>query len=429
MGQSIAIVGSGISGLGAAWALHRDNEITVFEADDRIGGHSHTVDVAGPTGIVSVDTGFIVYNEATYPNLTRLFRHLDVPTEPSDMSFSVSTDAVEFGASLTGILSRPVNLLRPRFLRMLADVERFRRMSGELDPMTGETIGQFLTRHRFGPGFAADYLYPMTGAIWSASNATIADYPAASILAFLSNHGLVDIVGRPAWRTVTGGSRSYVQRLVAQFADRIRLSTPVTEVRRDNHGVWVSAGGKIERFDQIIFASHSDQTLAILGHDTSVAERRLLGSIGYQENTAVLHSDSKLMPVRRGAWSSWNAMTPPGAGGVASVTYWMNRLQNLDPAFPLFVSLNPSREPAPGSVHGRYTYSHPVFNQRAIDAQSGIARIQGQNSTWFAGAYLGYGFHEDGLQSGLNVAAALGSPAPWHGSFAPASSSPSLVPA
>ena len=424
MGQSIAIVGSGISGLGAAWALHQDNDIVVFEADDRVGGHSHTVDVPGSEGVTSVDTGFIVYNETTYPNLTRLFDHLGVPTEPSDMSFSVSVAGhLEYGASLVGVLAKPTNIVRPRFLRMLADVDRFRRMAGNIDPLPGETIGEFVARQRFGTGFVEDYLFPMTGAIWSAGNATIADYPAASMLSFLGNHGLIDIVGRPLWRTVSGGSRTYVQRLTAGFADRIRHSTPVESVRRGPEGVSVVAGGATERFDHVILATHSDQALAILGDDASAEERRLLASIRYRMNEAVLHSDPRLMPRRRGVWSAWNVMkSDRDDRSVASITYWMNRLQNLDPSFPLFVSLNPTREPAPETVHGRYAYAHPVFDQRAVDAQSGLARIQGRGNTWFAGAYLGYGFHEDGLQSGLNVAAALGSPAPWHGSFIPASS-------
>lgn len=425
MDQSIAIIGSGISGLGAAWALHEDNEITVYEADDRVGGHSHTVDVAGPDGVTSVDTGFIVYNETTYPNLTRLLDVLDVPTEPSDMSFSLSiAGGVEYGASLGGVLAKPANLLRPRFTRMLADISRFRRMAVQLDPIPGETIGDFVERHRFSEGFVEDYLYPMTGAIWSAGRSTIAAYPAASILAFMRNHGLIEIVGRPRWRTVSGGSRTYVNRLTAGFADRIRRSTPVSSVRRDRQGVLVASGGSVERYDHVVFASHSDQTLRMLGEDANGDERRLLTAIRYQMNEAVLHSDQTLMPRRRSVWSAWNAMTGPGANdkGGASVTYWMNRLQNLDSGIPLFVSLNPLREPAARLVHGRYSYAHPVFDQKAIDAQAGIARIQGRANTWFAGAYLGYGFHEDGLQSGLFVAAALGSPAPWQGTFAPVSS-------
>lgn len=423
MGQRIAIVGSGISGLGAAWALHRNHEITVYEADDRIGGHANTVDVPTPDGVTSVDTGFIVYNEKTYPNLTRLFEHLDVPTESSDMSFSLSVaNGLEYGANVGGILARPTNLLRGRFVRMLADINRFRKMAPHIDPRHDESIGDYLHRNDFGPGFSEDYLYPMTGAIWSAGHETIADYPAQSILAFLGNHGLIDIVGRPRWRTVSGGSRSYIRRLTSGFEDRIRLSSPVTGVTRTAGGVAIESSGRVDHHDQVIFASHSDQTLRILGDGATNPERNLLGVVRYQMNEAVLHSDPGLMPRRKRVWSAWNAMSADA--GEASVTYWMNRLQNLDQNFPLFVSLNPPRPPQSGLVHGRFSYSHPVFDRRAVAAQAGVAQIQGLNRTWFAGAWLGYGFHEDGLQSGLNVAAALGSPAPWHGSFQPASSAP-----
>jgi predicted NAD/FAD-binding protein len=431
VGERIAIVGSGISGLGAAWALHEDHAVTVFETDSRVGGHSNTLDVPTDGGVVPVDTGFIVYNEVTYPNLTRLFDTLGVATETSDMSFSFSLDGqTEYGASLRGVLAQPSNLARPRFVRMLADIDRFRRVGASLRPHVGETIGSLLVRHGFGDGFRHDYLYPMTGAIWSASQADISRYPAASVMRFLGNHGLVEIVGRPRWRTVTGGSRRYVQLLTAGFRDRIYTNTPVTSVVRAGGDVFVTAGGSTNRFDQVVFASHSDQALRILGVDATSEERGLLGAIRYQPNVAVLHGDSRLMPRRRRVWSSWNAMATSRDRHrqVASVTYWMNRLQNLDPSLPLFVSLNPLTEPDPDLVYGRFEYAHPSFDQAAVDAQTGIAAIQGQNNTWFAGAYLGYGFHEDGLQSGLSVAAALGSPAPWHGEFEPVSSSP-LIPA
>jgi uncharacterized protein len=266
----------------------------------------------------------------------------------------------------------------------------------------------------------------MTGAIWSAGHDTIAEYPAASILAFMRNHGLIDIVGRPPWRTVAGGSRSYVQSLTEPFRDRIRLSSPVTSIRRRPDGVHVTSCGLTERYDQLVLACHSDQALRLLGGDASEQERMLLGAIGYRRNLVMLHSDAQLMPARRRAWSAWNAMAGSDRK-VAAVTYWMNRLQNLDTTQPLLVSLNPLRKPAADLVHGRYLYEHPVFDRRAVGAQVGIARIQGWYNTWYAGAYLGYGFHEDGLQSGLNVAAALGSPAPWEGTFIPASSALSPV--
>jgi uncharacterized protein len=429
MGQRIAIVGSGISGLGAAWALFRNNEITVFEADNRIGGHSNTVDVETSHGPLAVDTGFIVYNEVTYPNLTRLFSSLGVSTEPSDMSFAFSLDRqFEYGASLSGVLAEPGNLLSPRFIRMLREINRFRRIGTTFEPEAGENIGELLERYGFSQGFLDDYLYPMTGAIWSARRSDMSKFPAASFLRFLANHGLIEIVRRPQWRTVTGGSRSYLNRLVRPFADRIRTSSPVGRIVRVGGEVLVEANGQAQSFDQIILATHPDQALAILGEDATDTERALLGAIRYESNVAVLHSDPSLMPRNRRVWSSWNAMAEDASRRhqVASVTYWMNRLQNLDPSYPLFVSLNPLREPDPDQVHARFTYAHPQFDTEAVAAQQRLAAIQGLSNTWFAGAYLGYGFHEDGLQSGLNVAAALGSPAPWHGTFEPVSSAPSL---
>ncbi len=430
MRQRIAIVGSGISGLGAAWALHRDHDIVVFEADRRAGGHSHTVDVETRGGTVQVDTGFIVYNEVTYPNLTRLFSALDVPTEPSDMSFSFSLDRrFEYGASLPGILARPGNLLRPRFRRMLLDIDRFRRVGSRLQAGDDDTIDDLLSRHGFSPGFLEDYLLPMTGAIWSARHDEMRRFPAGPILRFLSNHGLVEIAGRPSWRTVSGGSRSYVRRLTAPFADRIRLATPVTRVVRTGEGVVVETCHGSEHFDHLVLATHSDQALRILGDDASGEERALLGAIRYQPNVAVLHSDAELMPRTKRVWSSWNAMarSEDRESSMVSVTYWMNLLQNLGPELPLFVSLNPIFEPNPDLVHRRFEYAHPQFDRDTMAAQRGLAGIQGAGNTWFAGAYLGYGFHEDGLQSGLNVAAALGSPAPWHGTFEPVSSAAAAV--
>ena len=425
MGQRIAIVGSGISGLGAAWALHRDTQITVFEAADRIGGHSNTVDVETPRGVIAVDTGFIVYNEVTYPHLTRLFTALGVVTQPGDMSFAFSLGRrLEYAASLSGILAQPSNLARSGFRRMLLDIERFRRIGARLSPLDEEVIGDLLERHGFSEQFLNHYLYPMTGAIWSASRDEISRYPAASLLRFLANHGLIEIVGRPRWRTVTGGSRSYLARLTAGFSDRIRTGRPVTHVVRAGGEVLVESNGVVETFDQVILATHSDQALRILGEDATDRERSLLDGIRYQSNLAILHSDPRLMPRNRRIWSSWNAMVGESdrSNEVASVTYWMNRLQDFDYSMPVFVSLNPVEEPDPELIHGRFEYAHPQFDRRAVAAQRGIAGLQGQNNTWFAGAYLGYGFHEDGLQSGLSVAAALGSPAPWEGTFQPMSS-------
>ena len=425
MDHNIAIIGSGIAGLGAAWALSGDNRITVYEADSRIGGHANTVSVATEATTTAVDTGFIVYNEVTYPNLTRLFSLLDVPTRESDMSFAFSHDReFEYAASLPGVLAQPSNLLRPAFLRMLSDINRFRRTGPRLVPRDDETIGGLLRRHGFSAAFMSDYLYPMTGAIWSTEHASIGDFPAAAILRFLGNHGLITITERPTWRTVVGGSRTYVRRLIAGFEDRIRTNSPVTSIMRTDSDVLIESNGHIDAYDQVVFATHSDQALGILGDGATQDERDLLGAIPYTSNRAVLHADPTLMPRNRKVWSSWNAMASSHNRVLqpASVTYWMNRLQGLDADQDFFVSLNPLVEPDPSTVMASFRYAHPRFDLGAVAAQEGIAAVQGVNNTWFAGAYLGYGFHEDGLQSGLNVAAALGSPAPWHGTFTPKSS-------
>jgi predicted NAD/FAD-binding protein len=426
MTRRIAIVGSGISGLGAAWALARHHEVVVFEADDRIGGHSNTVDVVHDGDSIPVDTGFIVYNEVTYPNLTRLFASLDVPTEASDMSFSLSTGHdFEYGASLKGVLAQPSNLFRTRFRRMLLDINRFRREGPSLAPGPDESIGDLLAREGYSNGFTEDYLVPMAGAIWSARRTDVRRLPARSILAFLHNHGLIEVAGRPRWRTVTGGSRTYVDALARTFDDRIRTSTPVTGIDRGSDRVLIRTPAGDESFDEVVLATHSDQALEILGDAATDTERRLLGAIRYEPNRVVLHGDRSLMPWRRAVWSAWNTLSWSGrdADPVASVTYWMNRLQNLDGP-ELFVSLNPPREPDPDLVHASFEYAHPQFDTEAVAAQSEIASIQGTGRTWFAGAWMGYGFHEDGLQSGLDVAAALGAPAPWHDTFERASSAP-----
>jgi len=425
MRERIAVIGTGISGLGAAWALAPDHDVVVYEASNRVGGHSNTVDVWMGGRPIPVDTGFIVYNEINYPNLTRLFATLGVTSEPSDMSFSLSElGGLEYGASLKGVLADPSNLMRSRFRRMLGDINRFRRFGATLTARPGEGIESFLRRHGFSPGFMDDYLFPMAGAIWSARSEQVRKFPAASIMRFLANHGLIEIVGRPRWRTVSGGSRNYVSRLIASFEDRIRLNSPVESIRQDGRQLEViSKHGKAD-FDHVVIATHSDQALQILGNGATPEERRLLGAIEYESNVAVLHSDRSLMPRRRPVWSSWNSMRRPESDGSsrASLTYWMNRLQNIESPSPLFVTLNPVEAPDQALVHAEFRYAHPQFNAAAVEAQAGIAAIQGTRKVWFAGAYLGYGFHEDGLQSGLNVAAALGSPAPWQGTFTPMSS-------
>ncbi|WP_420383684.1 NAD(P)/FAD-dependent oxidoreductase [Novosphingobium sp.] len=406
---TIAVIGCGISGLSAAWLLHRDHDVQVFEADGRIGGHSNTVEVAGHP----VDTGFIVYNEATYPNLTALFAHLGVPTRATDMGFAVSLDAgrLEYaGGDLGGLFAQKRNLVSPRFWRMLADLVRFyRRAPRDLATLGDISLGRYLDRLGMGAAFRDDHLYPMAAAIWSTPVAQIPDYPAAAFIRFCDNHGLLNLGARPPWRTVDGGSRAYVERLAVPLAGRIHTGMPVRALRRLPHGVDVETERGVQRFDHVVIATNADRALAMLP-DADTDERRVLGAFGYRANTAVLHSDPALMPRRRRVWSAWNyAASGKADTSALSVTYWMNCLQTWLPAdLPLFLTLNPLAEPDPALVHARIVYDHPVFDAPAGAAQAELWGLQGQRRTWFCGAHFGAGFHEDGLQAGLAVAEALG---------------------
>ncbi len=404
----IAIVGSGISGLSAAWLLAQRHRVTLFEGDGRIGGHSHTVMV----GETPVDTGFIVYNEDTYPNLTALFAHLEVPTQPAEMSFAVSLDdgRLEYaGTDLGGLFAQKSNLVSPRFWSMLRDLERFyRRAPRDLPMLDDMPLGSYLDRLGCGEAFRQDHLYPMAAAIWSTPVRDIPYYPAAAFIRFCENHGLLKLGRRPQWRTVTGGSRAYVQRLTASFADRIVTGRPVRQIRRGEDGVHLHLDGGEQRFDYVVIATHADQALALLA-DANGPERHMLGAFGYRRNEAVLHADPRVMPKRRRVWSSWNYASRGGAGDPdLSVTYWMNRLQGLPGDRPLFVTLNPLAEPDPALVHRREIYHHPIFNAAAGRAQQDLWSLQGARNSWFAGTYFGAGFHEDGLQAGLAVAEQLG---------------------
>ncbi|WP_206240196.1 NAD(P)/FAD-dependent oxidoreductase [Novosphingobium terrae] len=404
----IAVVGSGISGLSAAWLLARRHRVTLFEANGRIGGHSHTVML----GDTPVDTGFIVYNEATYPNLTAMFAHLKVPTQPAEMSFAVSLDhgRLEYaGTDLGGLFAQKRNLVSPRFWSMLRDLERFyRRAPRDLRALGDTPLGAYLDLLGCGEAFRQDHLYPMAAAIWSTPVWDIPYYPAAAFIRFCENHGLLKLGRRPQWRTVTGGSRAYVERLTAPFTDRIITNRPVRKIRRDDRGVMIHAGDSMQRFDHVVIATHADQALKLL-EDADGAERRMLGAFAYRRNEAVLHSDPRVMPRRRRVWSSWNYASQVGEGDPGlSVTYWMNRLQGLPDSLPLFVTLNPLVEPEPALVHRREIYHHPIFDSKAGRAQGDLWSLQGERNSWFAGAYFGAGFHEDGLQAGLAVAEQLG---------------------
>jgi uncharacterized protein len=414
----VAVIGSGISGLSAAWLLSQRHNIVVYEQRERTGGHSNTVWVKRGGRDIAVDTGFIVYNEETYPNLTALFRHLGVSTQPSDMSFAVSMargDLEYSGANLTGLFAQKRNLFRPRFWSMLHDLQRFYR-EAPLQVTALEqlqtTLSDFLDAGRYGAAFRNDHLLPVAAAIWSASPSAILKYPAASFLRFQENHGLLRWCNRPQWRTVSGGSRCYVDTLARGL--RLRLRARALKLVRHADGVEVIDGqGQRDRFDHVVIAAHADQALRMLA-DPSASERMLLSAFKYVKNRVHLHDDSALMPRRRAVWSSWNYLG--GEGGdlqqTPTVTYWMNSLQSINPAQQLFVTLNAQREPCETLYETEY--DHPVFDECAMAAQRQLWSLQGARNTWFCGAYFGSGFHEDGLQAGLAVAEALGDVSrPW----------------
>lgn len=421
-GSRIAVIGSGISGLGAAWLLGQSHDVTLFEREGRAGGHSRTIDVdMGQGRVQPVDTGFIVYNEVTYPNLTRLFAHLGVATKPSDMSFAVSLDdgALEYsgGADFRGLFAQRRNLVSPRFWSMLHDLFRFYREAPAHAGKLGlATLGEFLARHRYGRAFRDDHLLPMAAAIWSAPTPAILDYPAEAFIRFCENHGLLKIRDRPRWRTVDGGSRAYVGAMLDRFRGRICLNRGVTSIFRINGQVAITdQSGETEWFDHVVISAHADQALTMLA-DPSDEERNLLSAFRYSRNAAVLHDDPALMPKRRQTWSSWNYLGRRNPGGQTNdlcVSYWMNRLQGIDDHRPLIVTLNPRTTPRPGSVIDSVIFDHPLFDSAALTAQQALWPMQGQRNTWYCGAYFGAGFHEDGLQAGLAVAEALGATRPW----------------
>ena len=408
----IAVVGSGIAGLGSALLLSRKGHaVTVFEADRRAGGHSHTVDVTLDGLTFPVDTGFLVFNDRTYPRLTRLFAELGVESVASDMSFSVRHDRAGLewaGTNLATLFAQPRNALRPAYWRMLADILRFNRETTALDRgdrVRSVTLGEFLDEGRYSAAFRDWYLVPMAAAIWSSPAKDILDFPLPSFVRFCSNHGLLSIADRPQWRTVRGGSRSYVRKIVAALPD-VRTSTPVLRVQRSKRGVEIDTPARRgERFDGVVLACHGDQALRLLA-DPSPAEARALSWVRYQDNRVVLHTDASLLPRSRRAWSSWNylAADDPGGERPVAVSYLVNRLQPLPTRTPVIVTLNPPIEPDPRAVIAEFEYAHPLLDAKALDAQRAVDLMQGQRNTWFAGAWLGHGFHEDGLNSAHAVA-------------------------
>ncbi len=414
------MIGSGIAGLSCAWLLSRTREVTLFEQEDRPGGHANTVTVAGAGGRFAVDTGFIVYNETTYPNLTALFRHLDVPTQPSDMSFAASLDggALEYaGTGLAGLFGQKRNLFSPRFWSMLRDLRRLYARA-PTDPVLREddttSLGDWLDRNGYGEALQQDHILPMAAAIWSGRADRMRDYPAAAFLKFCDTHGLLRLRNRPLWRTVTGGSREYVQRLLADFAGELRVGQGIEAVRRAPDGVVLTdRQGRPHHFEEVVLATHADQSLALL-RDADEAERDVLGAFGVSRNLAVLHTDPALMPKRRAVWASWNFIGTRAGASLPCVTYWMNNLQGLPGQPPVFITLNPVRPPQSDRQLHVEVYEHPLFDTAAMRAQRRVWSLQGRRRTWFCGAWCGAGFHEDGLQAGLAVAEDLGAARrPW----------------
>jgi uncharacterized protein len=423
----IAVVGTGIAGNAAAWTLSKRYPVTVYEREIRPGGHSHTVDIDYDGTPIAVDIGFIVYNELNYPDLTALFDHLGVETTESCMSFAVSADGGRFEwkgggnnwwQTMTALFAQPRNLLSPSYLSMLRDILTFGRQSIEdydAGRLAGLSLGDYFDLRKFAPRLLSDYLGPMGAAIWSAPARDMLSFPAENFVAFFKNHRLLQY-DRPVWRTVKGGSRSYVEKLTDTFGHHVRLGCAVTAIERKARGVVVTdSHGGSETYDHVVIAAHSDQALKMLA-DADGRERSVLGAIRYSPNTIYLHRDTRLMPRRRRAWASWNFLrwTRQGAAlNDVAVTYWMNELQGIDKDKPLFVSLNPPFEPEPALTFGKYICEHPQYDAAAFAAQRRLKDIQGRRRTWFCGAWTGYGFHEDGLRSGLSVAEALGAAAPW----------------
>ena len=411
--MKIAVVGTGISGLVAAYLLSRTHDVSVFESNGYVGGHTHTVDVSVDGETYPVDTGFIVYNETNYPNFSRLLDQLGVETRPSDMSFSVCCErtGLEYsGPAVNGLFAQRKNLLRPRFYRMLLDTLRFYRESVELLSSDDHTLtlGDYLSVRNYSDQFVDHHIVPMGSAIWSSGSEQILKFPARYFVDFFRNHGFLNLRDRTEWRTVKGGSRRYVEALTRSFADRIHLDSPITAVTRDSDKVMLRiAGREPEFFDRVIIATHSDQALAILT-DPTEQEREILGSMAYQANETVLHTDSSLLPKNRRAWASWNYRIPVQHTDQPSVTYYMNSLQSFETSRSFCVTLNQTEQIDPARVISRMTYDHPVYTVNSVKAQSRWSEINGQKGTYFCGAYWGYGFHEDGVNSALRVCSAFG---------------------
>ncbi len=416
--QRIAVIGAGISGLSAAWLLRDKFDVTLFEAEARAGGHADTQIVRPDDDEIFVDTGFIVFNNVNYPNLVGFFNALGVASQESNMSFGVSKNDASYeyaGGDLKQLFAQPENIFKPRFWRMVADILRFNNQAPALlDHESGQSLGEYLIANEYSAGFVDDYILPMGAAIWSGSVDGMRAFPAKSFIRFFVNHGLLKISGRPQWRTVTGGSKAYVDRVLRDLGNHVRLAAAVQRIRRTADGAIVETSQGSAVFSQVIFACHADQALAMIERPTP-RETEVLGAIGFQDNIAVLHQDAALMPRRRLAWSSWNylSQSKEDQSQAICLTYWMNLLQGIKTKLPLLVSLNPNITIDPAKILLRKTYRHPQFNAAAMQAQEYLSDIQGVENFWFTGAWTGWGFHEDGIASAVRVANALGVGAPW----------------
>jgi predicted NAD/FAD-binding protein len=407
--MKIAVIGSGIAGLTSAYLLAADHEVTLFEAEPRLGGHTHTIHLEHGGRPFALDTGFLVYNERTYPNFTRLLAEWGVATQPSEMSFSMHCErsGVEYcGSSLRGLFAQPINLLRPAFLGMLADIARFNRSGATVLAEADEslTLGELIERERYGRTFVEHYLLPMGAAIWSASPSSMRAFPALSFVRFFANHGLLSLTDRPQWRTIQGGSARYIEAILRRRPVTVECGAAVQRVARNSDCVILELTDRdSERFDQVVIATHADTALRMLA-DPTPAERDVLGAFRFQRNEAVLHTDSSRLPHRRRAWASWNYRVPRAPQASVSVTYWLNRLQGIDSPTQFCVTLNDSRPFAAEHVLRRITFEHPLYSAATFAAQRRHEEVSGRRRTHYCGAYWGYGFHEDGAKSALVVA-------------------------
>lgn len=427
--KSIAIIGSGVTGLSACWLLREEYEVTLFEKNNYLGGHTHTHDVDEDNEQLAIDSGFIVYNEKNYPNLVGLFNELNVKTQNTDMSFAFSLNQGELeyaGSGLSGMFAQRGNLIRIKHWRLLKEIVRFNKVAHQVLATHSETakpsltdssdltLGEFLKKHEFTQDLQRNYLLPMGAAIWSCPIEVMTDFPAYSFLRFFANHGLIDLKNRPQWRTVVGGSREYIRKMMQQMQTDILLETGAISVKRESGKIYVETANGTNSFDHVILACHADEAHALLGTDSSKDEDAILGAFSYQENKTYLHTDESLMPKRSKAWCSWNYLaTTNQENDKVTATYWMNRLQGLDAKKNYLVTLNPFQEIDPTKIIKQMTYHHPVFHNEALRAQKRLDEIQGKQNTWFCGSYCGYGFHEDALTSSVKVCEQLGITAPW----------------